>query len=287
MKKIFLHITFFLLFFTYSLFAGNDKTTIGAQAAAMGGACITQSDVNSVFNNQAGLATLKELSVSLYAENRFLLQPLKYGGLAFALPTRSGTFGAGVTYFGNEQYNEKRITLAYGRNIFEKLQIGIELNAMSVVIPEYNSSNNITFGVGIQYVINSQLKAGGHIFNPMRIQLTDQAIDKIPTIARFGVAFTPSPAVTFIAEAEKNMNAKSMVKVGFEYKIFDKMFIRGGFSSNPSQANLGVGVWVKSFKIDIASGFHTVLGATPQISLTFQKPPKKDNSPAADPAPHK
>lgn len=252
-------------------FANNDKTTLGARSAALGNASVTFSDVYATFSNQAGLANLDSMSFGVFAENRFLLTDLNLYALAFALPTKSGTFGIGASYFGNGGYNETKIGLAYGRKLFESLSIGAEFDFLALAIEDNGSKATFTFGLGIQYQINSLIAVGGHIYNPIRQNLTDQSVDKLPAILKIGLAFTPSEKAMFALEAEHNMDKNTMFKAGFEYQVVEKLYLRAGFNTNPTAFTFGVGLHLKSFDIDIAGGFHPVLGYSPAMSATWMK----------------
>ena len=263
--------TFLLLLVCTFTFANNDKTTLGARAAGLGNASTTFSDVYATFANQAGLASLKGMSIGIFAENRFLLTDLNLYALGFALPTKGGTFGLGASYFGNGSYNETQIRLGYGIKLADKLSIGAEFDFLSLAIQDNGSKATMTFGVGIQYQINKLIKVGGHVYNPIRQSLTDQDEDKLPAIVKFGLAFTPSKKAMFAIEAEHNMDHSTLFKVGVEYQVIDILYLRGGFNANPTAFTFGVGLNLKSIDIDIAAGFHPVLGYSPAMSATWMK----------------
>lgn len=257
--------------------ANNDKNSLGGRSAALGTASVTFTDVYSVFANQAGLANLNQLSVSLYAENRFLVSDLNTFAIAAAYPTNSGTFGIGASYFGTSDFNETQVKLAYGRKLFEKLAIGAEIDVVALSITESGSKATATFGLGVQYQITEHFKMGAHVFNPLRIQLTElegtaltaNDQDRLPSLIKLGVAYSPAEKVTVFAEAEKNIDEKAIYKGGIEYRLIEKIHVRVGVSSNPTRSSFGVGVNLGALKIDVASSFHPVLGYSPQLSLTY------------------
>src|SRR4249920_2757979 len=112
MKKIYL--LFFILSFSFTLSASNDPFTGGARSLSLGTASLTLSDPYSILNNQAGIAFQKEISFSLYAEQRFLQSDLGYYAGGLTLPTKSGVFGLALNYSGFDLYNEQKLGLAYG-----------------------------------------------------------------------------------------------------------------------------------------------------------------------------
>ena len=76
-------------------------------------------------------------------------------------------------------------------------------------------------------------------------------------------------------ELEKDLNQKNIVKIGIEYKPINSFYIRMGIATNPSLSCFGIGINLKQFKVDIASSYHSTLGLSPQIGLTYQFGKKK------------
>lgn len=281
------NLTLFLLTFcclcSTMVYAGNDKNTLGSQAAAMGSAAVTQNNVYSVFNNQAGLANFNKFAASIYAESRYInninFNKIAYYGLGVSIPTKSGTFGIGITYFGNEAYNEKKGTIAYGRLLFEKISIGAEIDVINIAIDKYDSKTALTFGLGIQYNLNAQLKAAAHLYNPLKIKLNTEGDERLASTLKLGLAFEPAKNITFIVETEKSIDTKPIFKGGIEYRIIEKLYLRGGIASNPTYTSFGVGVNLNNIKIDISSSMHPQLGYTPHFSLTYQQKNKPEAKP--------
>jgi long-subunit fatty acid transport protein len=251
--------------------ASNDKNALGGKAGSMGGASITNADAFSIFANQATLARVQSFTAGIYAENRFLLTDLSLYAVGIALPTKAGSFGVGIQYFGNTDYNEKQFRLGYGRTLFEKLDLGIELSAVSVGMNEYGSAMAFTFGIGMVYSFNDKLQVGAHVYNPLRIALTNQTEDRLPTLLKVGLNYSPSEKASIMLETEKNLDSSFMLKVGIEYRPIDKLYIRGGISNSPAQYCLGVGLNLGKIKIDAGAALHESLGYTPMVSLSFGK----------------
>src|SRR5262245_21201539 len=112
MKKQLL-LLFSIICFPFLTKAGNEPQSIGARSNALGNASITLSDPFSLFNNQAAMAFVNNISIGLYTERRFMLKELSYNAGGVTLPTKSGVFGLSANYYGFDLYNEKKIGLAY------------------------------------------------------------------------------------------------------------------------------------------------------------------------------
>ncbi|MGB0838955.1 MAG: hypothetical protein ACPGXL_02385 [Chitinophagales bacterium] len=253
--------------------ANNDKITKGGESAAMANTGLLSQDVFAVFNNQAGLAHITTPTLALYAENRFFLDALSSYTLAAALPTKSGNFGIGLNYYGNPAYNESVFSIAYGRLLSKQLSIGTTIDLQNIVVEGYGNSRLLTFGFGAQYTLNDRLKIGGHVYNPIHTQASDNTNKPyVPTIMRLGIAYYPAKnnATSITLEAEKNIVEKPMVKVGFSHLIAEKIAIRAGVASNSALFLFGIAYQTQQFHVDIATSYHSVLGYSPHMSLVYQ-----------------
>ncbi len=261
-----------LLFFSTPFFAQNGlPATSGARGLGMGNVGTTFQDIYSAFGNQAGLAHLKEASFAIHAERRFLVEGINSVSAAFAYPTNSGTFGLSINYFGYGEYNEQKIGLNYARKLFDKVSIGAQFDYLGTNFndPIYGNRASFTFELGVQAKLMKEFLVGAHIFSPVRIQLTDDSRDNIPTQFKVGLTYLPSDKLSVTAEVEKDIDFPVSVGVGMEYFLIDKLAVRAGIGTEPTQTSFGLGVYLNSVNIDFASSYHWVLGFTPSISVAF------------------
>jgi hypothetical protein len=266
MKKI-----YFLLLISstpFFLSASNDPITGGARSLSLGTASLTLSDPYSVLNNQAAMAFQKEISFSLYAEQRFLQSELGYYAGGLTLPTKSGVFGLALNYSGFDLYNEQKLGLAYARLFTKNISGGIQIDYLSTSISEYGTAAALTFELGLLVKINEQLSTAVHVYNPVAVK-SGFDDEKIPTLFRLGLSYEAGKKVLLISEVAKDIDFPARFKAGVEYKIIDVLSLRGGIATNPSQYSLGVGINVKHLKIDLASSYHQLLGFTPAFSLNY------------------
>jgi len=214
------------------------------------------------------MAFEKEISFSLYAEQRFLEKELGYYAGGLTLPTKSGVFGLAINYSGFDLYNEKKIGLGYGRLFTKNISGGIQIDYLSTSISEYGTASAFTFEAGLLVKITDQLSTAVHVFNPIAIK-SGFDDEKIPTLFRLGLSYEPGKKILLTAEAEKDIDFPARFKAGIEYKMIDQLYLRGGIATNPSQYSFGVGLNVGNLKIDFASSYHQVLGLTPGISVNY------------------
>jgi len=275
MKKQLLFL-FCMILMSYYSWASHDNTSIGGASAAMGNASVTFCDFWSVHNNQAGLGFYNKMAAGIYYENRFLTKELSSKSGAFIMPTKSGVFGITMDYFGYQNYNEKKIGLAYGKTFGNKFSAGISLDYLQTHVGEnYGNKNNFTFEAGLIYKMNKNLTLASHVFNPLSTKLTDYNNERIPAIFKFGMSWKFSEKVIAVAEAEKDLHNKTILKAGVEYHIIEQLYLRIGMSTNPIMNTFGFGLEFGQLKFDFSSSLHQTLGYSPQVSIIFNFDEKK------------
>ncbi|MDF2449572.1 MAG: hypothetical protein K0R26_2076 [Bacteroidota bacterium] len=261
---------FILFLFPLSLLSSNGEGPIAPRSAALGHASLTLFDAWSVRNNQGSLGFVRKGEAAAFYENRFLVKELSQTGFATAVPVKKGTFGLCYSSMGYQLYRESQATLSYGMKLSENISAGIGFDYLSTKIADiYGRAHAFTGSVGLTAKLLPQIIISSHVYNPFRAKITNYNNERVPTIIKFGAQYIFSPKVFFVAEAEKTSAQKMNIKGGIEYKPSSLIFIRVGGSSFPAQAAFGVGVNYNGLKIDLSSSYHSILGVSPQIGLSY------------------
>lgn len=265
------YIPFLISFFSLNIaLAGGDNFPVGSRSASMGNASVTLSDLWSAQHNQAGLANVKSITAGLYVENVYMQSGLNIGALAVAIPAIGGTFGVSTTYFGNELYKDTKFGLAYGKTFGPKFSAGIQMDYLLTTLAEnYGSAGAFTFEGGILVALTDKLKAGIHIFNPIRAKLSLNNDERIPTIFRSGISYTFSEKVLVCAEVEKDIDYDPVIKGGVEYHMIPQLYLRAGIATNPTLSSFGFGLELKKLKLDFSTSIHQTLGISPKFGATY------------------
>ena len=263
----------FLLFILLSpvcIFSSNGEGPIGARSSALGHASSTLFDVWCSRNNQGNLGFVRKTEVGAFYENRFFVKELTQTGFAAVVPIKKGTFGMSYSSIGYNLYRESQATLSYGMKLNEVIGLGIGFDYLNTKIADiYGTAHALTGSIGLTAKILPQVTVSSHVYNPFRAKITNYNNEKIPTIIKFGAQYNFSKKVFIVAEAEKTSGKKINVKGGLEYTPSSLIYLRVGGSSYPSQAAFGVGVNYNGLKIDLSSSYHSILGLSPQIGLSY------------------
>lgn len=261
---------FILFLLPIGLFSSNGDGPIGPRSAALGHASSCLSDVWSTRNNQGSLGFVRRAEVGAFYENRFFVKELTQTGFAAAIPIKKGTFGLSYSNMGYKLYRESQASLSYGMKLNDIIAAGIAIDYLNTKIADiYGQANAFTGSVGLTAKILPQVVVSTHIYNPFRAKITNYNNEKIPTIFKFGAQYIFSTKVFLVAEAEKTSAQKINIKGGIEYNPSSLIYIRVGGASYPTQASFGMGVNYNGLKIDMSSSYHSILGFSPQIGLTY------------------
>lgn len=267
-----LNLIFALLFISvFGLQAQNGLPfTNGARSIALGKTGAGFKDINSLFNNPAGLAYVEQFSGMVAAEQRFATDELRSVVAGVALPTSGGTFGLNIQYFGFDLYNEQRLGLSYARMLTPNLSIGTQIILHNTQIEEYGSKFIPTFDLGLTYSVSPQITIGAYVFNPTRQEVVPNEF--LPTQLNVGIRYQSSARVNFLLEAVKDIDYPVQVRGGIEYEVIEELFLRTGISTEPVTWSFGVGYYLKESRLQIDFGAyqHQFLGITPALSVLYR-----------------
>ncbi len=247
-------------------FGSDKKYPSGARSAAMAYATVMLPDFWSVFNNQAGLAYINQMSAGIY-HNMGMIREMSYQSVAFVYPTSTGTFASSGTYYGYSKYNEIKAGLAFGKLLGESFSLGVQIDYYSTHIHGVEDDlAQITFEAGILYKPFDELYVGVHAYNPANSYYSYPKA-YIPSVFRLGCAYSFDSRVMTTLEIEKESEHNSSVKTGLEYSFLKNFNLRAGVIVNPVVFSFGMGYQLNNFIVDLAFYRHQVLGYVPNFSL--------------------
>lgn len=266
---IYRRLTYLLLFGILSIntvFSAQDRRIEEGKAAAMANTSVTLMDLWSIYHNQAGLGYLKNISVGAFHQSGYIKEQ-NLQGIAFALPTKTGTIAASYSYYGYSQYNEMQAGLAFGRTFSKYFAAGLQLNYLHTQIAgNYGTANAVNFEIGILSQPVDNLFIGAHVYNPSRSKMGDE---EIPTIFNLGVSYLFSDKVLLGIGTEKDLNQEAIFKAGIDYKLIEYVSLQAGISTNPAKYSFGIGFHYVNINAHVGFSNHQTLGFTPSFTLSY------------------
>ena len=261
----------FLFISSSGSFAAGEMNVIGARAAGMGFSSVAISDQWSAFNNPAGLARNGKYSAGIYFENRFLVKELSLKTIVATIPVWKGTFGLTFLHDGFSLYSEMKGGVTYGMLFGKYFSAGVQLNCLRINQSEgYNDKTCFSFELGVQYKASRHLTLGVHLVNPAMTRISKDSPERLPALIRLGFVWNISDDLLTTLETEKDLQHKPIFRTGAEYHVAKPFYIRCGIVTSPTTFTFGAGLEFGSFRVDLASGYHLVLGYSPQASITYR-----------------
>ena len=268
-ERIFL-MTIFIFSLQFSFCQG--WLPMGSRSHALGNASVAIDDIWAYHHNPANLVSVKKLGFGLSYENRFLLKELQSQGFVVALPLKAGVISFGLQSFGLKNFRTNRLGVGYSMKLAEFLSCGVQLNYHQVRLTDaYGRKDALTAELGLKANITDNWKVAFSVFNLTRTKISEFGEDRLTTLMRLGTQYTFSEKVMLVAELEKNIEFPVRFKTGIEYSPIRKLFLRGGFATQPIEISAGLGYRFKEqFQLDIGSAYHQILGWSPNFSFTYQ-----------------
>lgn len=249
--------------------------TVGGRAAAMGQTSACEQSPWALWNNPAGLSSLKGWHFGIYYENQWLLKEtaFKTGVVAKALDG-IGCIGLGVSQFGGISYSENQLGIAYARDFGPYLQMGLQAEYLLLHWDDsYPNQGALSVSLGIQSQVTKKLRLGVCLFNPMTAKLKTLNEDRIPTTMRLGFAYQFTDDFMGQCEAEfDNSREGVQLRSGLEYLIFKCFSLRAGVQYHPNILSFGLSYEIHEFHVDVAAQMHQLLGASLQIGMEYRIP---------------
>ena len=267
-ERIFL-MTIFIFSLQFSFCQG--WLPMGSRSHALGNASVAIDDIWAYHHNPANLVSVKKLGLGLSYENRFLLKELQSQGFVVALPLKAGVISFGLQSFGFKNFRTNRLGLGYSMKLADFLSCGVQLNYHQVRLTDaYGRKDALTAELGLRANITDNWKVAFSVFNLTRTKISEFGEDRLTTLMRLGTQYTFSEKVMLVAELEKNIEFPVRFKTGIEYSPIRKLFLRGGFATQPIELSAGLGYRFKEqFQLDLGSAYHQILGWSPNFSFTY------------------
>jgi len=261
--------TFFLISLLFTCYGLDDPLPVGARAAGMSSASVAHADIWSIYNNQAGLSKIENLTLAFYNDNKFIKE-LGTKSIVLGLPTNSGTFGVSVSSTGIPDANFQKFGIAYGKTLGEKFSAGLQFEYLRISQPlNYGNDGAFTFELGIISNPIQNFFIGFHVFNPVQAKYLRQDDEKIYTLIKGGMEYHFSEKAIIAIETEKDLKYSPNYKIGCEYNFYKNLNFRLGISTNPVNYSFGLGFIVYNVFADVAFTLHNELGLIPHISFSY------------------
>jgi hypothetical protein len=271
----------------------------GARAMGMGGAYTAlASDALAVIWNPAGLPYVRGTQISTMFTKQFALVPYTMVCAAKDFGAQHGV-GAAFLTSGDEAWRETTFMAGWGMRLgsvspsLESLAVGATLKIRTVSYgnnadggPDRMRGSASGYGVdlGLRYKMAPKWTLGllwRDAVNHLAYDNQTRGVrytENVPAGFLFGAALLAKPNLVFAFDWDKSLHADQHDKfaVGGEWKLFDLLFLRAGWSQSididvNGMFNLGAGIqyFTRQFGVRFDYAYQSYfLADTPRVSVT-------------------
>lgn len=261
------YICLICILFQHALHAQNN---LGSRLKALGSAGTALQDVWTLQQNSAGAANIEQAIFAMGYEQHFLNPELSTQSAVLGIPVNNYVLGLSFQRYGITEYMEQTAGLALSRSFSAALSISLAMKYHQVGIPVYGTGHAISVDAGMQYSLNDKIRLGSYIYNPGRSGIKGLSGSNILSGISVGISYMFSDKVLFISDLNKMLDFGVNIRMGIEYQIIKRFYLRGGLSTNPVMQTGGFGVKFRRFSLDAAVSSHPRLGYSPNLSFSYE-----------------
>lgn len=239
------------------------------RSLGMGGNMVTQ----SVLFNPSLLSLRKSKSIHLEYFNRFMLKETGTMSGSFYYPNRWLSAGVDISVFGYDKYREMMVRLLASKQLSERWSLGIAVQYCFLQAELLETiPSRISTDAGISFTPIDKLLIGMLIMNLPSIYIGDKNIDIEDFksyLIQIGFQWEVINNVLIVGSVGTTNTDSLVGNLGFEYTVFDVFRIRTGVQTAPLLPSLGVGYTLSMFTIDASVVYHSILGMSTGLGISF------------------
>ncbi|WMN06331.1 hypothetical protein QYS48_32225 [Marivirga arenosa] len=264
----FLTISLTLLLIVVQLQAQSIYSPVSAKVIGLADATVAMEGYWSSYRNIAGITSTSGIEVGASYENKYSLPSMNIMAVGITSKLPFGYTAINVMRFGGDIYNEHKATLGYATEI-GIIKIGLNVNYLQVSVLDFGVRNAFSFDFGGIASLTPKLKIGAQALNISQSKLGSVSAQRIPTLLKMGVSYTPQEYILFNVELEKDILFPTQLKIGAEYNFLKKFYLRAGMRSASYQTFYGLGIEFIDINWDYALSNHAELGISHSISIHY------------------
>jgi hypothetical protein len=246
---------------------GQNSLFLGARSFALANSSSTISDEFSLYNNPGSLGYVDEGSISFGYLNPYNIEGLNSVFALFSKSFKQGSASIGVFRFGDEIFQQSKLTMGFGNN-FGIASLGGNINYNHYLIEGFGSHGFISLDIGGLAKLSPSVLISGSIKNVTQARISRLTGEYLPTVMSVGISFLPSDQLTLFSQYDKNLEYPGQLNFGVEY-TFSVLVLRTGLITDPSILSFGMGLHYKKIKIDYGIRNHQVLRASHCFTVSF------------------
>ena len=202
----------------------------------------------------------EESGVELGYRRGFMLDALSERSLSLRLRAGSGGLLAAYSHQGDADWHGQQATFGYGLPLTEWLHAAVALRWLHRGLGDAHYDSH--FWLAPSALL--QATFGRTTFT--LLGGTRPWDEEHPWRLHLQAAYRPLPHLLTLAEVETEEAVR--LRLGMEYN-YEAWYLRAGMATRPTVLAFGIGMRQQHLGVDLACEVHSVLGITPQTSLSL------------------
>lgn len=227
----------------------------------------------SASGNISGIAAVTRFSAGVYYDSPMLLQELSHKGLATVFPLKKiGVFSFTFNRFGYSLYNETNLSAGFARKFGNSVMAGVRFDVLNTSFGnEYGSATTLTGSAGVTVFVNDEFACSFSVFNPAKVKISKTSGERYPLVAESMMGWFPGKHFEVTAGFSLNSERGKHIRVEVLYTPSKIFSLKCGIASGSTPIFFGYSFHFRQMAIGMMSGYHDVMGFSPQISLAFNR----------------
>lgn len=266
MKSISLFVLFFV---SINIHAVDNLRILDIRSLGMGGNGVTQ----SVLFNPALVTLHTDKVIHCEYFNRYGVKELGTMGVGFVYPNQFLSAAVDISSFGYDQYRETLFRLSLGKQLNDRWRIGVGFQCKILQTELWNEvPKQLSADLGILFAPVDKVLIGMLIMNfpSATIHKNTSEINCFTGYSvQIGFQWEIINSLLIVGTVESNKRQTWVGNMGIEYAPFRNFHIRVGIQTDPLLPALGIGYRLARFSIDVATVYHSVLGISSGLGLSY------------------
>lgn len=237
----------------------------------MGKTALAQRGIFSLNENPAGIAHISTSTFAMAYQQHFMKSDIASQTLLAGIPLfANGAIGISLTNYGIFNVTSfLRSGATYARSFGPKILTSVTANYHQYSVQQYNSSTSSSVDLGFQYLWSPKISIGLFFRNISGSQFPNTLDQRIAREIGLGLHYQLSKEIQLATDVLKEFPHHFVYRGGVSYFFDSRFVIRTGASSNPLQYTAGTGFKTEKWQFDFATAFHSKLGSSPQLSMSY------------------
>jgi hypothetical protein len=255
------------LFYSISLFASFEKKEAGAREQSLGNATVAlEKTPFALLFNPSNIQSVSSFNLYTSYRNFYGMSDIYQADIV----VNTSIYGLGsalsISKYGNQIYSEIQISAGSNYVISKYLSLGISLQGYFLSIKNYGDSQSWGLNLGFQYNFVEDFSIGAFITNINNPRI-GSINEEIPQTFSLGFKYNLINKAILLFEFFRDVNHEQDYRGGFEYEVYNNIFLRFGVMDNSNTYSFGFGSSLNFLNFDYALINHSVLGISHSITL--------------------